>query len=133
MHAILRFHMRKRFLPALCCLFLSACGNTDIRFKVLIGATTVPAAGAHPIDDSVIVVSGKKIRSVGVRKDVPIPQNSDRIDLTGKWIVPVPGSLIGPEEAASVLVLNHAPNGVVPANPVDVEARLTNGEWNTSH
>ncbi len=133
MHAILLFHMRKGLPLAVAFLFLCACRNSDIRFKVLIGATTVTAPGARPIQDSVVVIAGNKIRSVGERKDVPIPQNSDRIDLTGKWIVPPAGSVVGPEEIANLLVLDRAPDGAAPANSTDVGARITAGEWKPGH
>ena len=107
--------MRSASLFTLGLLLLAGCGNTDVKYKVLIGATTVVAPGARPIEDSVVVIAGKKIRSVGMRKDVPVPQNSDRTDLTGRWIVPAEGSVIGPEEVANLLVLEHAPNGVAPS------------------
>lgn len=121
------------WLPLLAIFLLSACKNSDVRFKVLIGATTVAGPGEKPIEDSVVVIAGSKIRSVGERKDVPIPQNSDRIDLKGKWLVPASGSVIGREEIANLLVLDHAPNGVVPANSADVGARLVAGEWKTGY
>ena len=133
MREILLFHMRKGFVAALACLSLSACGNTDVRFKVLIGATTITASGESPIDDSIIVVAGRKIRSVGKRKDVAVPQNSDRVDLRGKWIVPESGSTIGPGEPANLIVLDHAPGGIAPANAADIESRLVAGEWKPGH
>ena len=122
-------YMRSALLLALGSFLLAGCGNTDVKYKVLIGATTVVAPGARPIEDSVVVIAGKKIRSVGMRKDVPVPQNSDRTDLAGRWIVPAEGSVIGPEEVANLLVLEHAPNGVTPAGPGDVGASLVAGEW----
>jgi hypothetical protein len=121
--------MRKALFMALGFLLLGACRNSDVKFKVLIGATTIVGPGERPIEDSVVVIAGSKIRSVGMRKDVPVPQNSDRTDLTGRWIVPAEGSVIGPEEAANLLVLEHAPNGIAPASPGDVGARLVAGEW----
>lgn len=121
--------MRKVLLVSFGFLLLGACRNTDVKFKVLIGATTIVAPGERPIEDSVVVIAGSKIRAVGMRKDVPVPQNSDRTDLTGRWIVPAEGSVIGPEEVANLLVLEHAPNGVAPASSGDVGARLVAGEW----
>jgi hypothetical protein len=118
-----------RLLVALSFLLLTACRNTDVRYKVLIGATTVAENGARPIVDSVIVIAGKKIRSVGERKDVPIPQNSDRTDLAGRWIVPAPGNRIDVDNEADLLILDHAPAGAVPANPADIGARIILGEW----
>lgn len=96
---------------------------------VLFGATTIVAPGAQPIADSVVVIGGTKIRSVGPEKDVTMPQNSDRTDLTGSWIVPLKGSRIAAGETANLIVLHHAPNGAEPANPADEGARIVGGEW----
>lgn len=125
--------MRKRLLLAAGFLLLCACHNSDVQFKVLIGATAILSPDSKPIDDSVIVIAGSKIRAVGMRKYVPIPQNSDRTDLTGRWVVPAQGSVIGAEETANLLILDHAPNGIAPARPEDVGARLVAGEWKTGH
>jgi len=111
-------------------LLLVGCGSKpDFTVKVLIGGTTISAPGAAPIEDSIIVVQKGKIRDVGPRKNVPVPQASDRTDLTGEWVVPAQGARIEAGEPANLIVLKHAPNGVLPANPADVGARLEAGEW----
>jgi hypothetical protein len=122
--------MRRLFLAILIPVVFVACNKKpNFTLKVLIGGTTVAAADEPPIEDSVVVISGKKIRSVGARKDVPVPQASDRTDLTGEWIVPAEGSRIEAGEIANLLILRHAPNGVTPAAPADVGARIVAGEW----
>lgn len=103
------------------------------RPKVLIGATTIVAAGAQPIQDSIVIVTGTRIRAVGERKDVPVPQASDRTDLTGAWIVPAQGSHISVGETANLIILHHAPNGIEPANPGDATSRIVAGEWQVAH
>jgi hypothetical protein len=124
------FQMQKALFFAVLSIVLTACGgNTDVKYKVLIGATTIPSLGAPPIEDSVIVIAGTKIRNVGIRSAVPIPQNSDRTDLAGRWIVPDGPSPIAPEEPANLIVLDHAPAGIQPGNPDDVGARIGAGEW----
>jgi hypothetical protein len=131
-----RYHgqfMRKRCLAAVATaafLLLAACRKPDTaRVKVLIGATTVVAPGAQPIVDSIVVIAGSKIRSVGMRKDIPVPQASDRTDLAGEWIVPAEGSRIAVDETANLLILRHAPNGTTPAASADIGARIVAGEW----
>jgi hypothetical protein len=122
--------MRNLFLAILISLLAAACRKKpDFTVKVLIGATTIAAPGEQPIADSVIVIAGTKIRSVGMRRDVPVPQASDRTDLTGEWVVPVEGSRIEAGETANLLVLKHAPNGITPATPADTGARIVAGEW----
>jgi hypothetical protein len=117
-------------------LLLGACEKKPaVRMKVLIGATTIVAPGAKPIEDSIIVIAGSKIQSVGMRKDVPVPQSSSRTDLTGAWIVPAKGSRIAVNEAANLVILHHAPNGNDdPAPPPgETGARIVNGEWQITH
>ena len=75
------------------------------------------------------VIAGSKIRSVGFRKDIPVTEAADRTDLAGEWVVPAEGSRIAVDEPANLLILKHAPNGVIPASPSDVSARIKAGEW----
>jgi hypothetical protein len=128
-----RYHglfMRTLFLTALAFLILPGCAKKpDFTVKVLIGATAITAPGEPPIEDSVIVINGSKIRSAGPRKDIPVPQASDRTDLTGEWVVPADGSRIEPGETANLRILRHAPNGIQPAAPADVGASIVAGEW----
>lgn len=125
--------MHRIFVATAMLLIASACSKKppqpDFTAKVLIGATLITAPGAAPIDDSIVVVDKGKIRAAGARKDVPVPQASDRTDLAGEWIVPAEGARIEPGEPANLVVLKHAPNGVQPADPADVGARLENGDW----
>jgi hypothetical protein len=108
--------MRIRLLAVLTCLALTACQKSDV--KVLIGATTITAPGAAPIEDSVIVVANGRIRSLGIRKDVPIPQDSERTDLTGKKIAPPEGARITVNESADLIVSGGG-----------VSRRMVHGQW----
>lgn len=122
--------MRKMLFAFLISMLLAACHKKpDFTLKVLIGATTIVAPDAPPIPDSIVIIAGTKIRSVGERKDIPVPQASDRTDLAGEWIVPADGSRIAVDETANLLILKHAPNGVTAASPGDVGARIVAGEW----
>jgi hypothetical protein len=80
---------------------------------------------------SVIVVTGKTIRAVGLQKDVPIPQDSERSDLSGKWVAPEPGARIAPGQPANLLVLDHAPSGA--PRVTDASRRMVAGQWQTAH
>jgi hypothetical protein len=115
-------------------LLLGACEKKPaVRLKVLVGATTIVATGARPIDDSIIVIAGTKIQSVGMRKDVPVPNASDRTDLTGAWIVPAKGSRIAVDEPANLVILHHAPNGNDDPASGETGARIVDGEWKITH
>ena len=122
--------MRVRLILIAVSALLLGCQKQD--YKVLVGGTTIVAPGALPIDDSIIVISGGKVRSVGMRKDIPVPQNSDRTDLNGEWILPAPGARIAEGEAANLVIVHRAPtSSATPAAPSDVGARMVNGEWQT--
>lgn len=95
---------------------MAACQKSDV--KVLIGGTTITAPGAPPLEDSVIVVASGRIRSVGLRKDVPIPQDSERTDVSGKRIVPAEGSRIAVNESADLAISGQGYN-----------RRMLHGEW----
>ncbi len=126
--------MPKKAIWILILLALAGCKKQPQgRLKVLIGATTIVAPGAPPVEDSIVIIEGKKIRAVGLRKDVPVPQASDRIDLTGEWVVPAAGARIAVGETANMMVLRHAPNGIQPSNPSDVTSHIVAGEWELPH
>jgi hypothetical protein len=77
--------------------------------KVLIGGTLRITAEAAPIEDSIIVISGSTIRAVGLRKDVPVPQDSERVDTVGKWILPGGPEPIAAGQPASLRLYDRDP------------------------
>ncbi len=117
-------------LLAIACLLTLGCqsGNQVSDLKVLIGATAIIHAGENPVQDAVIVISGANIRAAGPRKDVPIPQDSERTDLTGKWVVPVAGGRIAAGEPADLFILNAGPNGAPAVG--GVTRKMIHGQWN---
>jgi imidazolonepropionase-like amidohydrolase len=78
-----------RYLLFVLAIVLAACKpseSTDL--KAIIGAVLINGTGGPPISDSVVVVAGDRIRWAGARADVPIPQAAEKIDGSGKFIVP---------------------------------------------
>ena len=59
--------------------------NTAI---AIVGARLVDGTGAPAVDNSVIVVSGGRIASVGPRAQVRIPQGATVVDAAGKSVIP---------------------------------------------
>lgn len=53
-----------------------------------VGATVIDGTGKPPIPDATVVTSDGKIVAVGPSKDVKIPAGAQRIDVTGKYIIP---------------------------------------------
>jgi imidazolonepropionase-like amidohydrolase len=52
------------------------------------GASIFDGTGSDPIPNGVLVVRDGRIVSVGPAETTEIPDDAERIDLTGKWIIP---------------------------------------------
>ena len=52
-----------------------------------VGATAIPGDGRAAIEDSVVLVAGGRIVAVGAGH-TPIPADSERVDLTGRYLLP---------------------------------------------
>src|SRR5712671_1164820 len=79
-----------RVLLSLCFLAsLTGCKlNEETKVKAIIGAVLIDGNGGPPITDSVVVISGSRIRAAGLRANVPIPAGSDKINGSGKFLTP---------------------------------------------
>lgn len=55
---------------------------------VLLHATLIDGNGGAPVENSCILVEGERIAAVGKCGEFPIPEDAERIDATGKWIIP---------------------------------------------
>jgi hypothetical protein len=77
--------------------------------KVLLGGTLRPSPDSVPMEDSIIVISGSTIRAVGLRKDVPVPQDSERTDMRGKWIVGAGAEPVTANQPANLRIYGEAP------------------------
>ena len=53
----------------------------------LVGARVYADPVAVPVDDAVVVATGRRITAVGARKDVPVPPGATTIDATGLVVV----------------------------------------------
>jgi len=54
----------------------------------IIGATLIDGTGKQPLTDSAIIIDGNRIKQVGSRSQINIPEKATIIDLTGKTITP---------------------------------------------
>jgi hypothetical protein len=66
----------------------------------IVGATLIDGTGAPALTEAVIVVDGKKIRSVGPRSLVALPKGVPYVD--GRGLFVVPGRLREPAVAAAL-------------------------------
>lgn len=60
-------------------------GNAEV--VAVVGGTVIDGNGGTPINDGVILVEGKRIRTVGDRSN-PIPPHAKQIQTTGKFVTP---------------------------------------------
>ncbi|MBI2680616.1 MAG: amidohydrolase family protein [Candidatus Solibacter usitatus] len=77
------------WLPVFFFLLLSGCKPPEeSNQKAIIGAVLIDGRGGPPISDSVVIVAGSRIRAAGPRASVPIPAGTEKIDGSGKFLVP---------------------------------------------
>jgi imidazolonepropionase-like amidohydrolase len=68
--------------------------------KAVIGAVLLDGLGGPPLSDSVVVIASERIREAGARSTVLIPEEADKIDGSGKTVVPAPLDVYPSAEAA---------------------------------
>jgi imidazolonepropionase-like amidohydrolase len=70
-------------------LSLCACKpSEESHMKAIIGAVLIDGQGGPPVSNSVVVVAQNRIRAAGPSSLVPIPAEADKIDGSGKFLVP---------------------------------------------
>src|SRR3989442_16001884 len=55
---------------------------------VIQGATVITGTGSPTIRNAAIVIEGGRIRDIGPRNEVRVPNNAQVIDARGKWVIP---------------------------------------------
>ena len=56
--------------------------------KVITGATLIDGTGRAPVEDSIIVIEGARIRQAGAKSRVEVPKDAAVIDARGKFVTP---------------------------------------------
>ena len=70
-------------------IFSCACKPTEeSHMKAIIGAVLIDGLGGPPLSNSVVVVAGSHIREAGRFSTVQIPAEADKVDGSGKFLVP---------------------------------------------
>ncbi|MCX8160335.1 MAG: amidohydrolase family protein [Candidatus Saccharicenans sp.] len=54
----------------------------------VVGGTLIDGTGREPLANAVIIIEGDKIKEVGPAGKVKIPKEAQKIEATGKWILP---------------------------------------------
>src|SRR5262245_60055983 len=75
---------------ALCLCFASvvAAQQQQAGITVIQGATLITGTGSPSIRNAAIVIEAGRIRDVGPRNEVRVPNNAQVIDARGKWVIP---------------------------------------------
>jgi len=58
------------------------------QMRAFTGATLLDGNGGKPIGNAVVLIDGTRIKAVGAAGSVTIPKDAERIDVSGKYIVP---------------------------------------------
>ena len=76
---------------ALLLLLIPLCGcapTEESHMKAIVGAVLIDGLGGPPRSDSVVLAAGDRIREAGIRSTVVIPAEADKVDGSGRCIVP---------------------------------------------
>jgi imidazolonepropionase-like amidohydrolase len=55
---------------------------------VIQGATVITGTGSPSIRNATVVIDGGRIRDIGPRNEVRVPNNAQVVDARGKWVIP---------------------------------------------
>ncbi len=100
-----------------------ACTTSDLPVKVIVGATLLDP----PIPFSVIVIQDGKITGIGPQQTVPVPTASEKINGTGKYVIPIgSGAKLQVGATADLLLVTD------PKNSSSAERTMRGGKWITT-
>src|SRR5947207_15547541 len=99
--------MRRRAALGVVLLATCACkAPEEGHMKVIVGAVLIDGLGGPPLTNSVVVISGNRIRAAGAASAIPIPAEADKIDGSGRYLMPalvaVAPNIQGKDESALI-------------------------------
>ncbi len=80
--------MKKSALILLLFVVCYSLSGQEIKLKALVGGTLIDGYGSDPIKNSVIIIEGERIKSVGNQDNTPIPPNAEIISTEGMTVLP---------------------------------------------
>lgn len=90
----------------------------ESHMKAIIGAVLIDGQGGPPVSNSVVVVAEGRFRAAGPSSIVPIPSEADKIDGSGKFLVPGLVDVYPGEDPSTNLTTGH------PLNPEQARSRV---------
>ncbi len=67
---------------------MAACTSTQPDYTVIKGATLFDGSGSEPVSNSILVIQGNRIICTGSLEECEIPENSEVLDMAGKYVTP---------------------------------------------
>jgi len=61
---------------------------SPLSLKAFVGATLIDGTGSDPVEDSVVVVEGNLIKTVGKAGSVEVPAEAEKMDISGMTLMP---------------------------------------------
>ena len=80
--------MFKNLFSFLVLCIVSTAMAQETNLKALVGGTLIDGFGSEPIKNSVIIIEGDKIKTVGTMDNTPIPPNAEVISTEGMSVLP---------------------------------------------
>ena len=110
----------KIFAVCLFFVFTLACTTKDLPVKAIVGASLVDPA----IPFSVVIIKDGKIAEIGPQQTVPVPTASEKINGTGKYVIPIEsGAKLQVGAVADLLLVAD------PKNSSNAERTMRGGQW----
>ena len=83
----------------------------------IVGAVLIDGTGGPPVSNSVITIEDGRIRAAGSRVNLLVPPEAEKIDGSGKFVVPMP---------INVLTAKGTPSSYVVVRPADPDSVIEN-------
>ncbi|HUX06991.1 MAG TPA: amidohydrolase family protein [Acidobacteriota bacterium] len=65
-----------------------ALARDEEKVIALVGGTLIDGTGAPPVPDAIVIIKGERIAAVGRGDELQIPEEAEKIDVAGKWVLP---------------------------------------------
>ena len=99
-------------------LILTGCGTEEPPpvegLTTFVGGSVFDGTGSDPIEDAVLVVREGRIEAIGPMETIPIPDGAERIDVSGKTIIP--GIIVTHAHVGEIKGLERSPENYTEEN-----------------
>ena len=93
----------------------------------ILGAVLIDGTGGPPLTNSMVLISGARIRGAGPASTVPIPAQADKINGGGRFVVPTPIAIAPTIQGRDEAAMTHAREALQPV--ICRIATMADAEW----